>query len=92
MNLPLYYPHSADQVSIICGIYHFLSAVTQTLALHQSVIPMPERTDIYDCKYSKGRTIRNNRRWGDNSPKKIPARETCQKKILRAVMCKKNCC
>ena len=80
-------------MSIICGMYHFLTAVTQTLTLHQSAIPMPERvkmlvfkTDIYDCKYSKGRTMRNNRRWGDNSPKKIRARETCQKKILRAVI------
>ena len=92
-NLPLYYRHSADQISIICGMYHFLTAVTQTLTLHQSAIPMPGRvkmlvfkTDIYDCKYSKGRTIRNNRRWGDNSPKKIRARENCQKKILRAVI------
>ena len=27
-----------------------------------------------------------NRRWGDSSPKKIPARETCLKKILQAVI------
>ena len=29
----------------------------------------------------KGRTIRNHGRGGDNSPKKIPAKENCPKKI-----------
>ena len=39
----------------------------------------------------RGRTIRNNRRWGDNSPQRIPAREAyLKKKILRAVIRKKN--
>ena len=58
---------------------------------------MPERvkmlvfkTDIYNYKFSKGRTIRNNRRWGDNSPKKIPARETCLKKNPPSVILKKK--
>ena len=31
----------------------------------------------------KGRAIRNNRRWGDNSQKNIPARETCLKKSCK---------
>ena len=35
--------------------------------------------------FSKGRTIGNNRKWGDNSEKQIPARETCLKKTLQAV-------
>ena len=35
--------------------------------------------------FSKGRTIRNKRKWGDNSEKQIPARETCLKKTLQAV-------
>ena len=48
------------------------------------------KTDIYNYKFSKGRTIRNNRRWGVNSPKKIPARETCLKKIIRAWYLKKK--
>ena len=30
--------------------------------------------------FSKGRTIGNKRKWGDNSEKQIPARETCLKK------------
>ena len=38
----------------------------------------------------KGRTIRNNLGWGNNSQKKIPARETCLKKILRIVISKKK--
>lgn len=32
-------------MSIICGMYHFMLAVTQTLALYQSAIPVPEHAN-----------------------------------------------
>ena len=96
-KLNFFITDTANQVSMICGMYRFLSSVTPTLTVHQSAIPMPERvkmlvfkTDIYNCKLSKGRTIRNNRRWGDNSSKKIPARETCPKKNPLTVRLKKK--
>ena len=38
----------------------------------------------------QGRTIRNSRRGGDFYQKKIPARETCLKKILQVIMPKKK--
>ena len=37
-----------------------------------------------------GQTIRNNRRWGDNSQKEIPARETYQKKFCKRWYVEKN--
>ena len=39
---------------------------------------------------NNGRTITNHLRWGDISQKNIPARETCLKKILQAVIRKKK--
>ena len=41
--------------------------------------------------FSKGRTIGNKRKWGDNSEKQIPARETCLKKKTLQAMEPKMC-
>lgn len=75
---------------IIHAVFHLLTNLLPTDRIMSACLVSRKNVRIFFMTFvetlemtrkalDKGRTIRNNRTWGDNSQKEIPARKTCPK-------------